>query len=87
MTVSNADGGKTIFPVLSGTQVNLHVPGLHHNRKLSRYFIPGSCLSWILVARYWKDPHKFMPERFLGDWPRDAFIPFSLGISHFLADF
>ena len=20
-----------------------------------------------------------MPERFLGDWPRDAFIPFSLG--------
>ena len=22
-----------------------------------------------------------MPERFLGDWPRDAFIPFSLGIS------
>ena len=32
-----------------------------------------------LVARYWKDPHKFMPERFLGDWPRDAFIPFSQG--------
>jgi hypothetical protein len=22
-----------------------------------------------------------MPERFLGDWPRDAFIPFSLGIT------
>jgi len=21
-----------------------------------------------------------MPERFLGEWPRDAFIPFSLGI-------
>ena len=32
-----------------------------------------------LVARYWKDPHKFMPERFLGDWPRDAFMPFSQG--------
>jgi len=29
--------------------------------------------------RYWKDPHKFMPERFLGDWPKDAFIPFSQG--------
>jgi hypothetical protein len=22
-----------------------------------------------------------MPERFLGDWPRDAFIPFSQGMS------
>ena len=22
-----------------------------------------------------------MPERFLGDWPRDAFLPFSQGIS------
>ncbi|KAH9962838.1 cytochrome P450 [Russula dissimulans] len=61
LTVNNADGGKTIFPVLSGTRVSLHVAGLHHN------------------PRYWKDPHKFMPERFLGDWPRHAFIPFSLG--------
>ncbi len=32
------------------------------------------------VARYWKDPHKFMPERFLGDWPKDAFMPFSQGL-------
>ncbi|KAH9998677.1 cytochrome P450 [Russula vinacea] len=29
--------------------------------------------------RYWKEPHKFMPERFLGDWPKDAFLPFSQG--------
>jgi len=29
--------------------------------------------------RYWKDPHKFDPSRFLGDWPRDAFLPFSGG--------
>ncbi|KAI9449696.1 cytochrome P450 [Russula earlei] len=29
--------------------------------------------------RYWKDPHRFIPERFLGDWPKDAFIPFSQG--------
>ncbi|KAI0052106.1 cytochrome P450 [Auriscalpium vulgare] len=29
--------------------------------------------------RYWEDPHTFKPERFLGDWPRDAFIPFSAG--------
>jgi len=61
LTVSNANGGKTTFPIPSGTYIELHVAGLHHN------------------PRYWKDPHKFMPERFLGDWPKDAFIPFSLG--------
>src|SRR5258708_1310996 len=31
----------------------------------------------ILVARYWKDTRRFMLERFLSDWPKDAFIPFS----------
>ena len=40
--------------------------------------------SWYTIARYWKDPRKFMPERFLGDWSKDAFIPFSLGISGFV---
>ncbi|THH17553.1 hypothetical protein EW146_g3277 [Bondarzewia mesenterica] len=29
--------------------------------------------------RYWEDPHTFKPERFLEDWPRDAFLPFSQG--------
>ena len=38
-----------------------------------------SPLSFFLVARYWKDPHSFKPARFLEDWPRDAFIPFSAG--------
>ena len=31
------------------------------------------------IARYWKDPHKFDPSRFLGDWNKDAFMPFSAG--------
>ncbi|KAN0118934.1 Cytochrome P450 [Russula decolorans] len=61
LTVSNADGGMTTFPVPSGTEIDLHVPGLHYN------------------PRYWKEPHRFMPERFLGNWPKDAFIPFSQG--------
>ncbi|KAF8474413.1 614/534 cytochrome P450 [Russula ochroleuca] len=61
LTVSNADGGKSTFPVPSGTEIDFHVPGLHHN------------------PRYWKEPHRFMPERFLGDWPKDAFLPFSQG--------
>ncbi|KAI9449693.1 cytochrome P450 [Russula earlei] len=63
LTVSNAEGGQTTFPVPSGTEIHLHVAGLHYN------------------PRYWKDPHRFRPERFLGDWPKDAFIPFSQGIS------
>ncbi|OSX58093.1 hypothetical protein POSPLADRAFT_1061204 [Postia placenta MAD-698-R-SB12] len=29
--------------------------------------------------RYWKDPHVFNPSRFLADYPREAFIPFSSG--------
>jgi cytochrome P450 len=61
LTVDNANGGKTTFPVPSGTEVQLHVPALHYNPK------------------YWKDPYTFRPERFLGEWPRDAFLPFSSG--------
>lgn len=30
-------------------------------------------------SRYWKDPYKFRPQRFMEDWPRDAFLPFSGG--------
>ncbi|EJD03717.1 cytochrome P450 [Fomitiporia mediterranea MF3/22] len=29
--------------------------------------------------RYWDDPHEFRPSRFLGDWPKEAFLPFSGG--------
>ncbi|KAN0113945.1 cytochrome P450, partial [Russula decolorans] len=67
LTVSNANGGKTTFPVPAGTQVELHAVGLHYNHML------------LALSRYWNEPHKFMPERFLGDWPKDAFIPYSQG--------
>ena len=40
LTVNNADGGKTTVPIVAGTELNLHVPGLHHNRTLN------SILSW-----------------------------------------
>ncbi|TCD71870.1 hypothetical protein EIP91_000002 [Steccherinum ochraceum] len=32
------------------------------------------------VTKYWEDPYKFDPSRFLGDWPRDAFLPYSGGV-------
>ena len=35
LTVNNIDGGKTTFPVPSGTEIYLQVPGLHFNRRLS----------------------------------------------------
>jgi hypothetical protein len=34
----------------------------------------------MTAAKYWEDPHTFKPERFLGDWDRDAFLPFSGGM-------
>lgn len=43
LTVSNAKGGKTTFPVPSGTEIEFHVPGLHYNRTLS------DTLSLVLV--------------------------------------
>jgi hypothetical protein len=32
LTVNNVNGGKTTFPVPSGTAIDLHVAGLHYNR-------------------------------------------------------
>ena len=31
------------------------------------------------TAKYWPDPYEFRPSRFLGDYNKDAFIPFSAG--------
>ena len=79
LTVNNADGGKTTFPVPAGSHVHFHFPGLHYNCTSGVFLSQDWSLS--PTARYWKDPHKFRPERFLEDWPRDAFLPFSSGRS------
>ncbi|KAF9528987.1 cytochrome P450 [Crepidotus variabilis] len=47
--------------------------------------VPKGCFITFQVTalhynpRYWKDPHMYNPSRFLEDWPRDAFLPFSGG--------
>ncbi|KAJ6462196.1 cytochrome P450 [Mycena sanguinolenta] len=58
IVVSNSDGATTAIPCPTGTNITIHLPGLHYN------------------PRYWGS---FKPERFLGDWPREAFLPFSAG--------
>jgi hypothetical protein len=44
LTVNNVDGGKTTFSVPSGTEINLHVPGLHYNRTMNNFVSWGQVL-------------------------------------------
>jgi len=37
LAVDNVNGGKTSFPVPSGTQIVIHVNGLHYNRTLNGF--------------------------------------------------
>ena len=39
LTVNNADGGKTTFPVPSGTEIYFQVPAVHYNRILSSFVL------------------------------------------------
>ena len=46
LTVSNADGGKTTFPVPAGSEIEFHVAALHYNRMSS--CVPGNCSHGVL---------------------------------------
>ena len=51
-----------------------------HSLTCSSFFLFLFLKTKHFLARYWKDPHTFIPSRFLAaDWPRDAFMPFSSG--------
>jgi len=50
LTVSNADGRKTTFPVSSGTDIYIHIPGLHYNRTPSGILSQGLLLMKSLSA-------------------------------------
>lgn len=79
VTTQNAQGESVIIPVPKGTDITIDTAALHYNRKLFTYEFKALD-DVAAVARYWKDPHEFKPSRFLdGNWPRDAFVPFSAG--------
>ncbi|PBK99829.1 cytochrome P450 [Armillaria gallica] len=73
----------TIIPKMSAEDTVL----VSTNEAGERKTIPvpqGAIVSIDVVGlhynpRYWKDPEMFDPSRFLGDWPREAFVPFSQG--------
>lgn len=79
LTVGNANGENLTVPVPKGIRISISTPALHYNREHHDdcWEMPG--LNSFFVARYWKDPYSFRPARFLEDWPRDAFLPFSSG--------
>ena len=50
LTVNNDHGGKTSFPVPSGMQIDIHVPGVHYNRTLNGFVRWGVVLMKIRSA-------------------------------------
>jgi len=78
LVTRNENGECLSIPVPKGTGLGIHTPGLHYNREPSLCRVGVWRISPIL-ARYWTNPHQFNPSRFLGDWPRKAFLPFSSG--------
>ena len=71
------DSGTTL-PVPKGTNLALMVNAIHHNRAWKRFL---TCNHPVIcpAAKYWPNPYEFRPSRFLGDYNKDAFIPFSTG--------
>ncbi|TFK37251.1 cytochrome P450 [Crucibulum laeve] len=55
----------------NGDQMQIPVP------KGTKLFIHTPGLHYN--PRYWPEPETFKPGRFLGDWPRDAFMAYSAG--------
>ncbi|KAG9014710.1 hypothetical protein FRB94_010557 [Tulasnella sp. JGI-2019a] len=57
-------------------------PGGEELRRTEAFVPQGSEVRLDLLAlhynpRYWPDPYKFQPDRFMGpNWPRDAFVSF-----------
>jgi len=75
--VITTDSGKTVH-VPKGTTLMPMVTAMHHNRTCELCLIYRNRLTF-LAAKYWPDPYEFRPSRFLENYNKDAFIPFSAG--------
>jgi cytochrome P450 len=78
LRTKNKNGETVVVPCPKGTQVNLCAIALHFNRELVPYQ-NNTGIEDRFTAKYWPNPEAFNPDRFLGDWNRDAYIPFSAG--------
>lgn len=74
-----SNGSKITIPCPAGTDVTFSISGMHYNRTYIGYSVLSAILTLISTAHYWDSPHEFRPDRFLGDWPKDAFAPFAIG--------
>jgi len=61
--------------VPKGTGLVPMIDATHHNASWT------ASVSWFIPTpeKYWSDPYRFRPSRFLGDYNKDAFLPFSTG--------
>ena len=74
------DGTISNVVVPKGSALVLDATGVHYNRECYQVII-GSVYMERMIARCWPDPMAYKPSRFVGDWPKDAFIPFSSGMA------
>src|SRR6266404_3216221 len=71
------DSGERLT-VPKGTLLAPMTYAMHHNRAW-KHSLTYSHVVICPAAKYWPDPYEFRPSRFLGDYNKDAFIPFSAG--------
>ena len=72
--------------VPKGTIMGIDIPAVHYNRVFPSSHLVYTSLSLGLpyTARHWPNPQEFNPDRFLGEWNRDALIAFSGGLRYVL---
>lgn len=79
LPVASYDGKIEPFAVQEGTCLFINTVGLHYNREFHHSFHMHIYGLHGKPARYWDAPETYNPSRFLGEYNRDAFIPFSAG--------
>jgi len=76
-TIPKRASASTIFSNVSAADAR--------SSAVKNMYVPEGSLVYIhstgvhYNARYWPDPYTFKPERFLGEWNKDAFLAFSGG--------